>query len=147
MKVRLTTLTSSFSAVWGEGLAAGCCSESPAVLGGSGLKECVWANDCITILYIVRRAVCVEVVRSSIFNVVLGVKPKAWPARALPPEPFSHPRNSFSLELRVSTKEGEIHKAGSLIKGQRISDLRTRSVRVGGEWSEGRQSEHRLKGV
>lgn len=91
MKVRLTTLTSSFSAVWGEGLAAGCCSESPAVLGGSGLKECVWANDRILILYIVRRAVCVEVVRSSIFNVVLWIKPKAWPASRFPiPEIHFH---------------------------------------------------------
>lgn len=59
-----------------------------------------------------------EVVRSSIFNMVLGIKPKAWTASAFPPELFSHPRNSFSLELRVSIKEGEINKTGTLIKGQ-----------------------------
>lgn len=89
-------------------------------------------------------------VRSSIFNMVLGIKPKAWTASALPPELFSQPRNSFSRELRASTKEGEINKTARgriLEKVTKNFDPRTRSARVGGEWSEGRKSKHRLKGV
>lgn len=59
---------------------------------------------------------CVEVYQVSIFNMVLGIQPKAWAASALPPELFYKPRNSY--ELRVSTKEGEINKTASLIKGE-----------------------------
>lgn len=56
-------------------------------------------------------------VKSSIFNMV-GIELKAWAASALPPGPFFQPRNSFSCELRVSTKEGEINNTASLTKGQ-----------------------------
>lgn len=91
------------------------CSESP-VLGEVGSKDVhrqVIAFSC-----------CVHgeesrvwrSARSSVFNMVVGIKPKAWTAGALPPELFSQPRHSFSRELRASTKEGEINKTASLIK-------------------------------